>query len=99
MISKFEAVMGKFIWGGVSRIFRVFLVELKNPCMRGGMSLVSIWSMADSLRLMQLLRLLKSSDGKSISNINWWIGDFSECVVCFFVVGGKLIFSLSHWWI
>ena len=29
MISKFEAVMGKFIWGGVSIIFRVPLVELK----------------------------------------------------------------------
>ena len=76
MIKKFESIMGGFVWGGVGRIFRVSLVELKNPCLRGGLGLVCIRSMADSLRLMQLLRLLKSSDGKSICHFNWWIGDF-----------------------
>ena len=71
-----KLLWGALFGGGVGRIFRVPLVELKNPCLRGGLGLVCIRSMADSLRLMQLLRLLKSSDGKSICHFNWWIGDF-----------------------
>ena len=40
--------------------------------------MICVNTMVDSLRLMQLLRLLKSGDNKSVSHINWWIGDFVE---------------------
>ena len=65
--------------------------------------------MVDSFMLMQLLRLLKSGDNKSVSHINWWIGDFVEVldeslggfsevglVPYFFVSLVKLVLYLGH---
>ena len=42
--------------------------------------MICVNTMVDSLRLMQLLRLLKSGDDKSIGHINWWIVDFAEAL-------------------
>ena len=52
------------------------LDELKNSHLKGGKGMICVKSMVDSLRLMQLLRLLKSGDDKSVGHINWWLGDF-----------------------
>ena len=73
MIKKFESVMGKFLWRGW--LLRVALDEVKNGCTRGGLGLVCLKSMCDSLLLSQFLRLLKSSDLKSIAHVGYWIGE------------------------
>jgi len=41
----------------------------------GGLNLVCLKSMCDSLHVSQFLRLLKSSDVKSLSHVGFWIGD------------------------
>ena len=88
--------MGKFIWNRLGRFFRVSLDELKNSPFKWGKDMICVKTMVDSLRLMQLLRLLKSGDNKSVGHINWWIGDFVEVLddsLCgFSEVGLVLIF-------
>ena len=54
---------------------RVAMEEIKNAPVNGGLGLVCVESMCNSLRLTQFLRLLKSSDSKSIAHIDYWIGD------------------------
>ena len=73
MIKKFESVMGKFLWRGW--LLRVALDEVKNGLSRGGLDLVCLQSMCNSLLLSQCLRLLRSSDLKSIAHIGYWIGE------------------------
>ena len=73
MVKKFEAVIGNFIWKG--RLLRVALAEIKNSNLMGGLNLVCLQSMSSSLLVSQFLRLLKSSDEKSIAHAAYWIGD------------------------
>ena len=73
MVKKFESIIGKFIWKG--RLLRVALAEIKNSKMKGGLDLVCLQSMSSSLLVSQFLRLLKSSDNKSINHAAYWIGD------------------------
>ena len=72
---KIETVMGKFIWNASGWLLRVAIDELKNRVGMGGLNLVCINSMCKSLLLSQLLRLLKSSDTKTIDHVAYWIGD------------------------
>ena len=74
-VRKFESVMGTFIWNRSGWLLRVSIEEIKNLPDKGGLSLVCIESMCSSLLLSQFLRLLKSSDGKTIAHIDYWIGD------------------------
>ena len=70
-----EKVIGKFIWSASGRILRIALEEMKNPPEKGGCGLTCIKSMAQSLLLTQLLRLLKSEDSKAVSHVGYWIGE------------------------
>ena len=70
-----EKVIGKFLWSASGRILRIAFDELKNPPEKGGCGLTCIKSMAQSLLLTQLLRLLKSEDSKSVSYVGFWIGE------------------------
>ena len=70
-----EKVIGRFLWSASGRILRIAFDELKNPPEKGGCGLNCIKSMAQSLLLTQLLRLLKSEDSKSVSYVGFWIGE------------------------
>ena len=70
-----EKVIGRFLWSASGRILRIAFDELKNPPEKGGCGLTCIKSMAQSLLLTQLLRLLKSEDSKSVSHVGYWIGE------------------------
>ena len=74
MVKRFEAIIGKFLWNAGGWLLRVALEELKNPRNKGGLNLVCLQSMCNSLLLSQLFRLLKSSDDRAISHIGFWIG-------------------------
>ena len=73
--SKFERLIGKFVWSFSGKVLRVSLAELKLPYERGGLGLTCIHVMSKSLLLTQLLRLLKSDDYKSTCHISFWLGD------------------------
>ena len=73
LVRKMESVMGRFIWKGC--LLRVAIAEIKNKTQRGGLNHVCLQAMCKSLLLSQLLRLLKSSDSKTIAHIAYWIGD------------------------
>ena len=68
-------VIGKFLSSASGKILRIALEELKNPPVKGGVGLICIKSMAQSLLLSRLLRLLKSEDSKSVSHVGYWIGE------------------------
>ena len=72
---KFEKLMGKFIWSLSGKILRVSINELKLPVDKGGLGLTCVVSMAESLLLTQLLRLLKYGDQKSITHVSFWLGE------------------------
>ena len=74
-VQKFEGVMGHFLWNRSGWMLRVSMDEIKNLPTNGGLNLICIESMCSSLLLSQFLRLLKSSDSKSIAHIDYWIGD------------------------
>ena len=73
MIQKFESFLARFIWKGW--LLRVALDEVKNVVKKGGLNMVCLQSMCNSMLLSQLLRLMKSSYAKSVSHIGYWIGD------------------------
>ena len=74
-IKQFEILIGKFVWDRSGWILRVSLNEIKNSLARGGLNLLCLKTMCDSLLLSQFLRLLKSSDIKSVSHVAFWICD------------------------
>ena len=76
MVKKFESCMGKFIWSSSGWMLRVALEEVKNAPLKGGLGLVCLTSMCNSLLLSQFLRLLKSECRKTLNHIRYWIGDF-----------------------
>ena len=49
--------------------------ELHKDLQRGGLNLVCITVMCNSLLLIQFLRLLKSSYHKALRHVDSWIGD------------------------
>ena len=49
--------------------------EVKNCLEKGGLNLVCVYRMSNSLLLSQFLRLLRSSDAKSVAHVAYWIGD------------------------
>ena len=75
---KIDRIIGKFIWSG--KILRVSNNDMKLPLLGGGLNLTSVFSMANTLRLSSLLRLVKSEVLKSIGHFWFWIG---ECMVDF----------------
>ena len=77
-VNKIEQVIGKFLWSFSGRLIRVSITDLKLSPERGGLGLVCIDSMAKSLLLTQLLRLLKSEDSHSVAHIGYWIGEVLE---------------------
>ena len=72
-INRIEQVVGRFIWSG--RLMRVAINELKLCPEKGGLGLTCVGSMAKSLFLTQLLRLLKSEEEHSIAHIGYWLGE------------------------
>ena len=74
VVKRFETVIGKFIWKNGGWLLRVALQELKNSKLNGGLNLVCLKSMCDSLLLSQFLRLLRSNDINSLSHAGFWIG-------------------------
>ena len=70
-----EKMIGKFLWASSGKVLRVSLDELKNPLEKGGCGLVCIRSMANSLLLSQVLRLMKTEDQKSIRYVGYWMGE------------------------
>ena len=77
LCKKFERTVGKFIWNSSGRVLRIALDDMKLPPRRGGLSLPCIYTMSFSLQLSQVLRLLNSSDDKSLAHLWYWIG---ECI-------------------
>ena len=73
VVKTLEKVMGSFLWTG--RLLRVTLKEVCNLREFGGLKMVCVMSMCNSLLLTQLFRMLKSSDMKSISHVTHWIGN------------------------
>ena len=75
MGAKFEKLIGKFIWSHSGKLLRVAMNELKLPVEKGGLGLTCIHFMSKSLLLTQLLRLIKHSADKSLSYVDFWIGE------------------------
>ena len=74
-ISKFEKLMGKFLWTSAGKVLRVSLADSKNRTLNGGLGLTCLHTMCKSLLLSQFLRLLKSDDEKTMTHIGFWMGD------------------------
>ena len=75
VVQKIESLVGNFIWKSSGWVLRVALSEMQNELKRGGLNLVSVTAMCNSLLLSQFLRLLKSSYHKALSHVDSWIGD------------------------
>ena len=75
LVKRFEKLMGKFIWNYSGKILRVSFCELKLPLKRGGLGMVCINFMSNSLLLSQLLRLLKHGGDKSVGHASFWLGE------------------------
>ena len=75
MIKKFESALGNFLWNGSGWLLRVAYEDIKNSREKGGLGMVCVSSMFNSLLLSQFLRLLKSADTKYVSHILYWLGD------------------------
>ena len=70
-----EKGIGNFIWSATGKILRVKMEEMKLPAEKGGCGLNCIRRMSKSLFLTQLLRLIKSTDTKSIRYLGYWVGE------------------------
>ena len=75
MVKKFESALGKFLWNASGYLLRVAMDEVVNKRNKGGLNLISMSAMCNSLLTSQYLRLLKSSDAKSVKHVVYWIGD------------------------
>ena len=73
--TRIEKGIGKFIWSASGKILRVKMEEMKLPVDKGGCGLNCITRMSKSLFLMQVLRMLKSNDVKSIGYLGYWVGE------------------------
>ena len=77
-VKKFESIIGKFIWASSGWFLRVSFKDIKNTPQKGGLGMVCVGSMCNSLMFGQFLRLLKSDYKKSLNHIGYWIGDFLD---------------------
>ena len=84
MVQKIESLIGSFLWKSGVWPLRVALSEVKNRLPSGGLNLVCVASMCNSLLTSQFLRLLKSSDFKAKMHVNSWIGDSLSDLVPWF---------------
>ena len=75
VVQQLEKSIGKFIWNASGKILRVSMADIKNPKSRGGLGLLCLETMGKSLRLSQLLRLMKNGNEKSQKHIDFWMGD------------------------
>ena len=75
MVKKFESALEKFLWNASGYLLRVAMDEVVNKRNKGGLNLISMSAMCNSLLTSQFLRLLKSSDAKSVKHVVYWIGD------------------------
>ena len=48
--------------------------ELKKPREEGGLAMPCVSSMADALRVKQMLRILDSDDAKTVGHLGYWVG-------------------------
>ena len=81
MVEKFESVIGNFIWAKRGNNLRVALKELMNQESAGGLGLPCLSTMNKALLTSQTVRLLKSGDIKSISHIDFWMGNLVSNIV------------------
>ena len=56
-------------------MLRLPLTEIKLPREKGGLGLLCLNLMAKSLKLSQIMRLLKCDDEKSVGHLDLWIGE------------------------
>ena len=75
VIQRIEKIVGNFVWTCNGKVLRVSLEDVKLPRNRGGLGLICVDRMGKSLRVSQLLRLLKDGDTKSLHHIDYWMGD------------------------
>ena len=75
VVKKYEKELGKFMWTASGKVLRVSLEEIKNCPEMGGMDLPCVKSKSNALLLSQMLRLLRSNDRKSTSQVGYWIGE------------------------
>ena len=75
MIIRMEKSIGKFIWTCAGKILRVSLNENKLQKLNGGTGLLCVETMGKSLRISQLLRLLKDGDAKTLHHVDYWMGE------------------------
>ena len=74
-VHKVDKIVGKFLWTQSGKVLRVSMEDVKNSKERGGMGLICLTSMGQSLFLSQFLRLLRNGDRKSIGHVWYWIGE------------------------
>ena len=65
--------MINFIWTG--KLLRVALHEIKLPKHCGGLGLICLESISKSLWMSQLFRLIKNADSKTLTHIDYWMGE------------------------
>ena len=75
IVQRIEKIISRFIWTGSGKVLKVSLNENKLPKHRGGVGLLCIEFMSKSLRLSQLLRLLKDGDAKTLHHVDYWMGE------------------------
>ena len=81
MVEKFESLMGNFIWAKRGSNLRVALKELMNDEKAGGLGLPCLSTMNKALLTSQSVRLLKSGDVKSISHLDFWMGNLLSSIM------------------
>ena len=60
------------------KVLRIAHSEIVNSEIRGGLGLLEIGAMCDSLLVSQLFRLMKSVDTKSQKHLNFWMADYLD---------------------
>ena len=73
VMKKMESLIGNFIWAGHG-VISITVTDLKNSQSCGGLGLPCIDMMNKALMTSQCVRLLKSTDTKSMSHIDFWMG-------------------------
>ena len=74
-IKTFKQIAGDFLWKKSGKVLRIPMEEVINSFRRGGMGLLCIETMNQSLILSQMFRLMKSEDNKSKKHLNFWLRD------------------------
>ena len=75
VIKNINQIIGDFLWKKSGKVLRIPMNEVINSEEKGGLGLLSMETMAKSLIVSQMLRLMKSEDEKSKSHFNFWMVD------------------------